>query len=633
MPANVLGTQSNSKPPAALARGVLALLRWPHMPLAAVLASLCLCAPSVSAGFLADDYVHALVLSGSRALPAYAQPWTELFAFATPANTHALMEEGVLPWWSDPQLRVAFFRPLSALTHVLDWQLWPGAAWLMHVHSWLWSVATMLAAYGLYRRVFRLTGEPTHAALLARLALLFYALEPTRAVAVAWIANRNALVSLSLSLAAVCLHLDSLALQPTAAARRVASPLLLGLSVLAGEGGVSGLAFLIAAGWLLDARGRVRGLLALWPHLAAVGCVVALGSVLGFGVDGSDAYLDPRREPIAYLTALPARALALLTASIGGPAADAASVYDMLFPHLGLVMQLVSLLLLVLLGLGLRPLFQRSLSARFFGMALCLTVPPACVAFAADRLLTWLSVAAVALLAECAMVALQTPTTAAPRGLALAASAVLGARVLIAPLILYTQAQNVPRLNAMLAQADSVIPADARVAQHVAVFVNAPEEPLISFVQPQRAALGAPRPRALRRLAAGFSDVAVTRVAHDRVSVLQAGGFLRQHTERLMRSPRSHPFAVGDRVELSDMHAEVEAVLDDGRPLRVAFSIDPALHTFYALRAGGYQPFELPAVGQCVTLETPSFLQFVLGADSAVANYLSARDAPSQLCP
>ncbi|HTU57651.1 MAG TPA: hypothetical protein VMF89_04440, partial [Polyangiales bacterium] len=274
---------------------MLSLLDKRFMPLGAVLGSLLLCAPMLSAGLIADDYIHQLILRGAPSMPAYQQHWSALFAFATDANRAALLDEGILPWWSDPQLRFAFFRPVAALTHVLDMQLWAASPWLMHLHSFAWSALALLAAYALYLRVF--AGSRA----TARLALLFYALEPTRAVAVGWIANRNTLVSLSLSLFAVCVHLDDL--NTPRIWRRILSPVLVALAVLAGEGGVSGMAFLVAAAVVLDARGRGRALLALVPHIAAAGGVVALGSVLGYGMEGSDGYLDPRRDFSTYLAA------------------------------------------------------------------------------------------------------------------------------------------------------------------------------------------------------------------------------------------------------------------------------------------------------------------------------------------
>jgi hypothetical protein len=149
---------------------------------------------------------------------------------------------------------------------------------------------------------------------------------------------------------------------------------------------------------------------------------------------------------------------------------------------------------------------------------------------------------------------------------------------------------------------------------------------------PQRAAADVPRPKALRRWAAGFSHVAITRVAPERVDVFQDGGFLQQHTERMLRSPRTRPFKVGEHYDVPGMRAEILEVTGDKRPLHVAFSFDPEQrYAFYALTAAGYQAFELPALGACVVLETPSFLEFVLGPDNALARWLKPNATP-ELC-
>jgi hypothetical protein len=99
----------------------------------------------------------------------------------------------------------------------------------------------------------------------------------------------------------------------------------------------------------------------------------------------------------------------------------------------------------------------------------------------------------------------------------------------------------------------------------------------------------------------------------------------------MLRSPRTRPFAVGDKIEVTGMQAEIISVTYDNRPRQVAFSFDPEQHLFYALDAAGYRPFELPPLGTCVELATPSFLEFVLGADNALARVLKPK-ASEALC-
>ena len=62
----------------------------------------------------------------------------EQFRFLHPSVNADLMDQGIIPWWSVADVRITFFRPLSTLTHWLDFQLWPESHEMMHVHSLLW---------------------------------------------------------------------------------------------------------------------------------------------------------------------------------------------------------------------------------------------------------------------------------------------------------------------------------------------------------------------------------------------------------------------------------------------------------------------------------------------------------------
>src|SRR5262249_58502494 len=50
----------------------------------------------------------------------------------------ARRQSGAYPWWTLPEGQVAFWRPLSALTHWIDFALWPDAPQVMHGQSLLW---------------------------------------------------------------------------------------------------------------------------------------------------------------------------------------------------------------------------------------------------------------------------------------------------------------------------------------------------------------------------------------------------------------------------------------------------------------------------------------------------------------
>ncbi|HTV20315.1 MAG TPA: hypothetical protein VMG12_16640, partial [Polyangiaceae bacterium] len=78
--------------------------------------------PSIWSGLVADDYLHTLMLRDDPGVRGLSHRPLDLFRFAdgNPDTAHALVNEGVFPWWVDPRVLLAFFRPLSSFTHYID---------------------------------------------------------------------------------------------------------------------------------------------------------------------------------------------------------------------------------------------------------------------------------------------------------------------------------------------------------------------------------------------------------------------------------------------------------------------------------------------------------------------------------
>jgi len=96
-----------------------------------------------------DDMLHRTMLLSSSLPEVIAR----LFVFLDPKTNQALMDLGVLPWWTLDTVRVSFWRPLAALSLWLDYQLWPESALLMHAHNLLWYAGLCLLAAVTYRRL------------------------------------------------------------------------------------------------------------------------------------------------------------------------------------------------------------------------------------------------------------------------------------------------------------------------------------------------------------------------------------------------------------------------------------------------------------------------------------------------
>ncbi|MFZ5895492.1 MAG: hypothetical protein ACOY0T_30830 [Myxococcota bacterium] len=246
--------------------------------------------PVLFVGFSNDDLVHRLALDGQVA--GFEPGWLGLYDFTPPSlPTSKMIERGMLPWFTNPELSLRFFRPISSLLLALDHFLFGRWALAAHLHSMLWMAALALLAAKLYARW--LTPRA------ARAAAFVFALSGVHAVPTAWLASRHTLVSATLAVAALL-----------AWARfredgwrfgRALSPALLASSLLASESGLVGGALLVA--YELGTRGIRRGAFGALPHAAVCGVYLGVYAALGYGARGSSFYVSPFDAPLRYLGA------------------------------------------------------------------------------------------------------------------------------------------------------------------------------------------------------------------------------------------------------------------------------------------------------------------------------------------
>jgi hypothetical protein len=219
---------------------LLTLLADPRAPRVAAALGLALMLPLLASGFVLDDYLQILVLERSTAVGlASPHPLRDMFAFVpgTAENRAVLDGLGVTTWLAHPELKLTFWRPLSAATHMLDHSLWPRQALPQHLHSLLWWGAALWASL----RLFRLVQGP--GALLGLTALLF-SIDDAHSLPAGWLANRNS--SIALCFGALSLHAFIQSRRGELRHGLWASTLLYALALLAGESGIGTTAFLFA---------------------------------------------------------------------------------------------------------------------------------------------------------------------------------------------------------------------------------------------------------------------------------------------------------------------------------------------------------------------------------------------------
>ncbi len=269
--------------------------------------------PSLGAGFFADDLLHIGIVSGKLSSILPAAP-IDMFRFSSgdPAWVQEMIRKSLFPWWADPHFRGAFFRPLTALTHMLDYRLWAMNPVGYHVTNLLLWLLVLLAAGSLIRR-----WAPSARA--ATLSFFIFALADARALVIIWIGNRNALVAVALSFAALVAW-DSYR-RGAGTAKAILSWLLFGLALLGGEAALGGLALLFGYELLRLPEGkpfRTRRLAATLPFIAGVAAYVVWYKIAGYGTSASGMYIDPSANPGSWLAAAAVRVPTLLAGLLWG---------------------------------------------------------------------------------------------------------------------------------------------------------------------------------------------------------------------------------------------------------------------------------------------------------------------------
>ena len=543
------------------------------LPWIVILVGLGLAAPCLTADFTADDHLHRVMERADTGIAGLRSRPLDLFVFADgDQHTNAVLrDEGLFPWWTDPHLELAFFRPITSATHAIDHLLWPDNAAAQLAHNLLWLAIALVLVWGFYRRFLAVRW-------IAVLALALYALDDARGPVVGWIANRNALVALAFALPALAAH-DRWRREGWLPGRWL-GPLVFAVALGAGESALAILAYIAAhALWLDRAPWRDR-LIALAPYgILLVAWRVAYAH-LGYGVAGSGIYLDPGHDSVAFLTSAVPRVIYLLQGQLAFPWSDFASFYPVI--GLAVVMLLICVATLAAIGIACARLLHRDATARFFATGMVLAAVPVATTFPADRLLSFIGLGAMGLIAQLLAAAASDRAMLgdgkARRGFATAVAVLmLIVHAMLAPPLLVARSRSMVAVARVIDRADAGIPHDPSIADKTVIILAAPSDALAGYVPIMRASRNQPRPGHLYWLATATSAVTVTRVDDHTLRVTAPDGLLRYEVDQMMRSPRLRPFNVGDRVALSGMQIEVTAVTGDHRPRELTAHFDRPL--------------------------------------------------------
>lgn len=590
-----------------------AMLTSPRLPWALAAISGLLLAPAIGLGLIVDDFGIDAVESGRGEGVVSSMTPFDLFRFTSPngENLRTLVDQGALPWWTSPALRVAFFRPLSSASHWLDYRLFSGSPAAMHAVTIAWASAAVIVATLLYRR---LLGR----SFAAGLAACFFAFDPGHAVAAGWIATRNSVLAAFFGLSALYAH-DLWRRDGRRWAAFVA-PLCTALSLASGESGTAALALLFAHAVVFEGPGLKARAAALGPA-AAIGLAwAATYRGLGYGTSHSLMYIDPIASPLDYLRRAVVTLPINLGARLGGiPASICAFLAERMYP----VVALTSVALVVAVAGALGPA-RREPAARFFAISAALAAVPIAATMPNDRNLFFVGFACFGLLALVLRSAVERPSVPA-RGFA---GWIVFLNLIVALPSMPMHATSMSLFARLSRDPLERMLLDDAVRSQTVVFLNPPAPFFVAHLLTARMGTSLPTPERLRALIPGVYPSRITRPRADQLAIHVDGGMLpkpgnwpaspeapafkmdyvAQHLSSFVRGT-DEPVRTGDVFELPGLRVEVVAVTPDGGPTDLVFTFDrplddPSMRWFvWRPDAYGYKEIAAPAIGGAITLE------------------------------
>ncbi len=576
------------------------------LPVYLAILAVVLTLPSLRVGLIADDYEHAAYMKKLPGVIPIQDSTLDMFRFmdGDPRRIAELMDYGFLPWWTYEKMKGAFWRPVTSMTHWLDYQLWPDTPALMHAHSVLWFAVLAAVITFYYRKIMGFTG-------LAGLAALLYTLDDAHGLPVGFIANRNAMIAAFFGVLALCSH--DLWRRKGWSMGALISPLFLMISLLSAEAGIGTFAYLLAYAVFFEQDNWRKRIATLVPYIIVMVLWRIIWTSLGYGVDGVWGYIDPLRQPVAFLGAVVTKVPILLLAQWAFPPAGLAL---MVGPHKErlLIYSLIAWSFVVLLFVLFRPLLRRDRCARFWALGMLLAAIPICAAMPSDRLLFFVGIGAMGLLAQFLIFVfekpIEIPQNVPPRfWIKIPVVLFMIIHLVIAPVGLVLRSAYPFGPPKFMDRFQVRTPLDDSITEQDLILVNPPMPLLNCYFPVMRILQDQPLPRHMRMLAMGLYPVTMDRVEERTLIIRPKFGYLVGMADALFRDSY-HPLRLGQKVELTGLTVEVTELTADHRPAVAAFHFDVPLEDkslrWLYWHYGQFVPFTPPPIGQTVTLTTMS---------------------------
>jgi hypothetical protein len=580
--------------------------------------------PFLFSGFFQDDYGFRIQFA-QNARERVNMPDDvlrngplNLYGFSSDAKTFIIgQDRGFTPWWASDQIKTNFFRPLSSLTLVLDFSLWPEIPFLMHLHSLLWFCLLIVLAWRLYRS---LSGS----AVVAGISILFLALDDVFAGPAGWISNRHAVIAMVFCILCVWLYHQGVSQQKWSYIAGACGAYVMAL--LASEMGLVTFAYLFAYLLVLERDPWLDRIKRIAPFILITVVWRLIYTGLGYGASGTLLYIDPLLNPVGFTTQLITRFPVLLISAVGLPVVDMVLAFS---PKAAAELAAVSLIPLGLAVLVAYPILKAQRTAAFWLLGLLGALIPLASGIPQSRNLGLVSLGVMGLvgllLVDVAKMRKPSPlTTFQLILLKIAMPVLLILHLVVSPLLVISNPATTRTNAETQARAADFGNSPQLTRQHLYV-INPPGA--MSFMGGlfQRLFSYKPFPASINYLSSGFAPVHIERLDARTIIVTPEGGYtplpgpiVDEETgivthiglENVYRAldgfyyNPQNPMQVGQVVTLSEVIVEVTKMTDDGRIAQAAFTLAHPLEEnryvwlLWDEATSTYKSVQMPPVGE-----------------------------------
>jgi hypothetical protein len=608
-----------------------------YVPLVIAGIAVVLTLPALNAGLIQDDLFHrtrlvkpsevSKQLSSTGLIDPNAGSLStalrDMYSLTrTRRNTERLIESGLCPWWTARNLRIANFRPLDSFTHWLDYRLFPNSPRLMHLHSIIWFAAVVFLVSILYRRFM----APIW---MATLAALLYTFDDNNYFPAMWIANRNLLLALFFSILTLLLH-DKWRRHHSLAAG-IAAPFTLLLSLLSTEAGIATFAYLFAYALIIDRDSRIGRIVSLAPAFLVIAGWRVFYTALGYGATASGFLIDPGREPLRYVRAVLERAPVLFSGQWGGTPAEMLNYFS---DYVGAWSLLASVLFLTVILLVFVPLLRKNRVALYWFVGMLLCILPICATSPMNRNLLFVAIGAFGVMTQfIAGLFAREKWTVRSRFWRVPAWIICVTLIFVHAGFAFVSRARTPKIVSLVFNTFystiKVNPA-GDLTDKTLVVVNAPNPFLFVGMPFLRDYWNQSLPARTRLLVPGYNPLKITRTGDKTLLIeIQTGSLLAiepsakdfkpnfvyfYHELSSLFRPNDLPFKPGEKIELTDMSAQVINVDSHGQPTAVRFDFNVSLDNpsmcwlqwnWKKNGLGSYSKFKIPPIGETTQAKGP----------------------------